>query len=86
MLKRGQVEVGMDVMEPTAKDAIIITNSVIDKLNDEIVRLGEAKMMAMQESKEYRKGSLHLRGNQTKLMMMVNVDECTSKIWINKWC
>ena len=63
MLKRGQVEVGMDVMEPTAKDAIIITNSVIDKLNDEIVRLGEAKMMAMQESKEYRKGSLHLRWN-----------------------
>ena len=38
MLKRGQVEVGMEVMEPTAKDAIIITNSVIDKLNDEIVR------------------------------------------------
>ena len=63
MLKRGQVEVGMDVMEPTAKDAIIITNSVIDKLNDEIVRLGEAKMMAMQENKEYRKGSLHLRWN-----------------------
>ena len=63
MLKRGQVEVGMDVMEPTAKDAIIITNSVIDKLNDEIVRLGEAKMVAMQESKEYRKGSLHLRWN-----------------------
>ena len=61
MLKRGQVEVDMDVMEPTAKDCVIITDSVIDKLNDDIVRLGEAKMMAMQESKEYRKGSLHLR-------------------------
>lgn len=61
MLKRGQVEVDMDVMEPTAEDCMIITDSVIDKLNDDIVRLGEAKMMAMQESKEYRKGSLHLR-------------------------
>jgi len=69
MLKRGQVEVGMDVMEPTAKDAIIITNSVIDKLNDEIVRLGEAKMVAMQESKEYRKGSLHLRWEHQRLSM-----------------
>ena len=61
-------------MEPTAKDAIIITNSVIDKLNDEIVRLGEAKMMAMQESKEYRKGSLHLRCDQPKLIFMNDGD------------
>jgi hypothetical protein len=29
LLKRGQVEVGMDVMEPTAGDCGIITNSVI---------------------------------------------------------
>ena len=61
MMKRGQVEVELDIMEPVAKDCMIITDSVIDKLNDEIVRLGEAKMVAMQESKEYRKGSLHLR-------------------------
>ena len=61
MLKRGQVEVDMEEMEMTAGDCVIITNSTIDKLNEEIVRLGEAKMMAMQESKEYRKGSLHLR-------------------------
>jgi hypothetical protein len=40
---------------------IIITDSVIDRLNEEIVKLGEAKLSAMQESKEYRSGSLHLR-------------------------
>ena len=66
----------MEVMEPTAGGCGIITNSVIgagtqarhgftaippDKLNEDIVRLGEAKIQAMQESKEYRKGSLHLR-------------------------
>ena len=61
MMKRGQVEVELDIMEPVAKDCMIITDSVIDKLNDDIVRLGEAKIQAMQESKEYRKGSLHLR-------------------------
>ena len=61
MLKRGQVEVELDIMEPVAKECMIITDSVIDKLNDDIVRLGEAKIQAMQESKEYRKGSLHLR-------------------------
>ena len=69
MLKRGQAEVELGVMEPTAKDCMIITDSVIDKLNDDIVRLGEAKMMAMQESKEYRKGSLHLRWEHERLSM-----------------
>ena len=61
MLKRGQVEVELDIMEPVSRDCLIITDSVIEKLNDDIVRLGEAKIQAMQESKEYRKGSLHLR-------------------------
>ena len=61
MMKRGQVEVDLDIMEPVAKECLIITDSVIEKLNDDIVRLGEAKIQAMQESKEYRKGSLHLR-------------------------
>jgi hypothetical protein len=34
---------------------------VIDRLNEEILKLGEGKLSAMQESKEYRSGSLHLR-------------------------
>ena len=61
MLKRGQVEVDLDIMEPVSRECVIITDSVIEKLNEDIVRLGEAKIQAMQESKEYRKGSLHLR-------------------------
>ena len=69
MMKRGQVEVELDIMEPVAKDCMIITDSVIDKLNDDIVRLGEAKIQAMQESKEYRKGSLHLRWEHERLTM-----------------
>ena len=55
------MEVETDIMEPVSKDCMIITDSVIEKLNEDIVRLGEAKIQAMQESKEYRKGSLHLR-------------------------
>ena len=69
IMKRGQVEVDLDIMEPAAKECMIITDSVIDKLNDDIVRLGEAKIQAMQESKEYRKGSLHLRWEHERLTM-----------------
>ena len=69
MMKRGQVEVELDIMEPESRECLIITDSVIDKLNDDIVRLGEAKIQAMQESKEYRKGSLHLRWEHERLSM-----------------
>ena len=61
VLQRGQQEVRMDEMDPVAKDCVIVTDSTIDRLNDDILRLGEAKLVAMQESKEYRSGSLHLR-------------------------
>ena len=40
---------------------MIITDSVISRLNEDITKLGESKLQAMQESKEYRSGSLHLR-------------------------
>ena len=61
VLKRGQMEVAMHDMDPVAKECLIVTDSTINKLNDDILMLGEAKLVAMQESKEYRSGSLHLR-------------------------
>ena len=74
MLKRGQVEVNLDIMEPVSRECLIITDSVIEKLNEDIVRLGEAKIQAMQESKEYRKGSLHLRYDVTlSLILSINM-------------
>ena len=48
-----------------AQGCIVITDSVIDRLNEEILKLGEGKLSAMQESKEYRSGSLHLRYGST---------------------
>ena len=78
MLKRGQVEVDLDIMEPVSRECLIITDSVIEKLNEDIVRLGEAKIQAMQESKEYRKGSLHLRYDMAMIEIVNSEDSFLS--------
>ena len=55
----------LNIVLCAAQGCIVITDSVIDRLNEEILKLGEGKLSAMQESKEYRSGSLHLRYGST---------------------
>ena len=54
---RGQLEVTPDIMTPNLGGAILITESTISRLNQDIQRLGDSKMCAMVESKEFRSGT-----------------------------
>ncbi|KAI8612803.1 hypothetical protein BC830DRAFT_1230957 [Chytriomyces sp. MP71] len=55
-LKQGQVEVPQAPVVTDYTDAELIHRSVVEKLNDNIVALGNMKVDALKEMKEYRKG------------------------------
>lgn len=55
-LKQGQVEVPQAPVVTVYSDAALIHRSVVEKLNDSIVALGQTKVEALKEMKEYRKG------------------------------
>ncbi|KAH6573720.1 hypothetical protein BASA61_002819 [Batrachochytrium salamandrivorans] len=55
-LKQGQVEVIQAPMVTDYSDAVLIHRSVVERLNDTIISLGKAKVEALTEMKDYRKG------------------------------
>ncbi|KAJ3411976.1 Cilia- and flagella-associated protein 43 [Chytridiales sp. JEL 0842] len=55
-LKQGQVEVPQAPVVTDYSDAALINRSVVEKLNENIVALGQTKVEALKEMKEYRRG------------------------------
>lgn len=55
-LKQGQIEVPQAPIVTDYSDAILIHRSVVEKLNEEVIALGNAKVEALTEIKDYRKG------------------------------
>ncbi|KAJ3299843.1 Cilia- and flagella-associated protein 43 [Borealophlyctis nickersoniae] len=55
-LKQGQVEVPQAPVVTDYSDAVLIHRGVVEKLNETIVALGGAKVDALKEMKDYRKG------------------------------
>nr|KAJ3422347.1 Cilia- and flagella-associated protein 43 [Polyrhizophydium stewartii] len=55
-LKQGQVEVPQAPVVTDYSDALLIHRSAVERLNDSIVALGKAKVDALTEMKDYRKG------------------------------
>ncbi|KAJ3329183.1 Cilia- and flagella-associated protein 43 [Blyttiomyces sp. JEL0837] len=55
-LKQGQVEVPQAPVVTDYSDAALLHRSVVEKLNDNIVALGQAKVEALKEMKQYRRG------------------------------
>ncbi|KAJ3398855.1 Cilia- and flagella-associated protein 43 [Chytriomyces hyalinus] len=55
-LKQGQVEVPQAPVVTDYSDAELIHRGVVEKLNDNIISLGNMKVDALKEMKEYRKG------------------------------
>ncbi len=66
---RGQLEVEAGDTEPEVPGAVLLTESVVRKLNQEIERLGESKLAAMTESKDFRAGTRMLQWEKDKLLM-----------------
>jgi len=68
-ITQGQLEVDPQKMSPYIPGASLITESMITKLNLEIQRLGESKLSAMKESKDFRSGTRLLQWEKEKLSM-----------------
>ena len=66
---QGQLEIEPAKMTPYLAGAVLITESMISKLNMDILRLGESKLSAMTESKEFRSGTRLLLWEKEKLTM-----------------
>jgi hypothetical protein len=58
-LKQGQIEVPQTALVVDYKDATLIPRSIVEQVNNEIVRLGQTEVDALTEMKNYRKG-IHL--------------------------
>ena len=66
---QGQLEVVPQTMTPLMPGAVLITESMITKLNLDIQKLGESKLSAMTESKDFRSGTRLLLWEKEKLTM-----------------
>ncbi|KAI8914669.1 WD40-repeat-containing domain protein [Gorgonomyces haynaldii] len=55
-LKQGQVEVPQQPIVTDYSDAILIHRQIVESLNEEVLQLGQAKVDALTEMKDYRKG------------------------------
>ncbi|XP_071946948.1 cilia- and flagella-associated protein 43-like [Antedon mediterranea] len=71
MLKQGQVEIDSGQFIPNYRDSILIHRSVVEDLNGTIRQLGEQKMSAMTESKDFRKGIHILEWEHKKMVMEI---------------
>ena len=56
VVKQGQVEVPQAPMVTDYTDALFVNRSVVEKLNNFILRIGKSKVDALVEMKNYRKG------------------------------
>lgn len=66
ILKQGQLEIPQAPITSNYEDAVLLHRSFVDKLNDQVKVLGNLKVDALTEMKEYRKG-LHLLEWQSKM-------------------
>lgn len=55
-LKQGQVEIAQAPVVTDYSDAVLIHRNSVERLNDSIISLGKAKVEALKEIKEYRRG------------------------------
>ncbi|ORY35132.1 WD40 repeat-like protein [Neocallimastix californiae] len=55
-LKQGQVEYPQSLVVTDYSDAVLINRKIIEQLNEIILSLGNSKIEALKEMKEYRKG------------------------------
>ena len=72
----GQLETEDDqqqrVENPHMNSAVLLTESVVSKLNAEILAVGESKLTAMKQSKGFRSGTRRLRWEQDRLNMQLD--------------
>ncbi|KND03537.1 uncharacterized protein SPPG_01017 [Spizellomyces punctatus DAOM BR117] len=66
-LKQGQVEVPQAPVVTDYSDAVLVHRSVVERLNEAIVALGQTKVAALREMKEYRRG-IHALEWETKML------------------
>ena len=66
---QGQLEVKPQLLQPNLEGAILITEPVITKLNQDIQKLGDSKLSAMTESKDFRSGTRSLLWEEEKLTL-----------------
>ena len=66
---QGQLEVKPQLLQPNLEGAILITEPVITKLNHDIQKLGDSKLSAMTESKDFRSGTRSLLWEEEKLTL-----------------
>ncbi|XP_072041951.1 LOW QUALITY PROTEIN: cilia- and flagella-associated protein 43-like [Amphiura filiformis] len=71
LLKQGQVEVDSGPFIPSYDDSILVHRSVVEDLNGTIRQLGEQKIAAMTESKDFRKGIHSLEWEHKKMVMQI---------------
>eukprot|EP00118_Oscarella_pearsei_P015536 m.140476 g.140476 ORF g.140476 m.140476 type:complete len:1641 (+) comp38310_c0_seq5:24-4946(+) len=69
LLKQGQVEVDPGDFIPDFRDSVLVHRSVIEDLNVTIKTLGDGKIAAMNESKDFRKNIALLEWEHRKLNM-----------------
>lgn len=70
-LKRGQIEVETQDLVPELGGAVLLKEGLISNLNGDIGRLGESKLNAMTESKDFRAGTRSLRWEKERLAMEI---------------
>ncbi|XP_033122449.1 cilia- and flagella-associated protein 43-like isoform X2 [Anneissia japonica] len=71
LLKQGQVEIDSGKFIPNYCDSILIHRGVVEDLNGTIRQLGEQKIAAMTESKDFRKGIHILEWEHKKMVMQI---------------
>ncbi|XP_022080756.1 cilia- and flagella-associated protein 43-like [Acanthaster planci] len=71
LLKQGQVEVDSGPFIHDFSDSILIHRGVVEDLNGSIRQLGEQKIAAMTESKDFRKGIHILEWEHKKMVMQI---------------
>ncbi|CAK8681425.1 cilia- and flagella-associated protein 43-like [Clavelina lepadiformis] len=69
LLKQGQVEVVSGTFTPDYSDSILIHRGVVEDLNGTIRALGEGKVAAMTESKDFKKGIHQLEWERKRMIM-----------------
>ena len=63
------MEMEPDSTVPNLTGAVLLTESIVSKLNGEIERYGESKLTSMNESKEFRAGTRMLKWEKDRLTM-----------------
>ncbi|XP_072177751.1 cilia- and flagella-associated protein 43-like [Diadema setosum] len=71
VLKQGQVEIDCGSFIPEYGDSVLLHRSVVEDLNASIRQLGELKITAMKESKDFRKGIHVLEWEHKKMIMQI---------------